>query len=79
MCVAVPMKIQSVDGAMGEAELAGVNRRISLVMLPEARVGDYVIVHAGYAIEKLDEEEALKTLELFRQLGELMAEEPSAP
>lgn len=76
MCVAVPMKIQTIEGDLGQAEMAGVNRRISLALLPEARVGDYVIVHAGYAIERLDEAEALKTLELFRQLGEIMAEEP---
>ena len=76
MCVAVPMKIQTIEGDLGQAEMAGVNRRISLALLPEARVGDYVIVHAGYAIERLDEAEALKTLELFRQLGEIMAGEP---
>ena len=72
MCVAVPMKIKSLKGHMCEAEMGGVSREISCLMLPEAQVGDYVIVHAGFAIEKLDEEEALRTLDLFRQLGELM-------
>ena len=76
MCVAVPMKVSAIDGAMGTAEIGGVSRQISVLMLPDVRVGDYVIVHAGYAIERLDEEEALRTLELFRQLGEIMEAEP---
>ena len=76
MCVAVPMKVSAIDGAMCTAEIGGVSRQVSVLMLPEVRVGDYVIVHAGYAIERLDEEEALRTLELFRQLGEIMEAEP---
>lgn len=77
MCVAVPMKIQTRNSDLGVAEIGGVCREISLVMLPEAQVGDYVIVHAGFAIERLDEDEALRTLDLFRELGEIMdIEEP---
>jgi hydrogenase expression/formation protein HypC len=73
------MKITAIPAAgTGHAEIAGVSREISLMMLPEARVGDYVIVHAGFAIERLDEAEALRTLDLFRQLGEIMDQEPDA-
>ena len=71
MCLAVPMKIISRDGDTGVAEMSGVKKEISFLMLPEARIGDYVIVHAGFAIEKLNEEEALKTLELFREMAGL--------
>jgi hydrogenase expression/formation protein HypC len=76
MCVAVPMKVSAIDGPMCTAEIGGVSRQVSVLMMPEVQVGDYVIVHAGYAIERLDEEEALRTLELFRELGEFMDEEP---
>jgi len=77
MCVAIPMKIQEMrDNHLCTAEIGGVAREISLMMLPDATVGDYVIVHAGFAIQKLDEEEALATLELFRELDEsLLAED----
>jgi hydrogenase expression/formation protein HypC len=76
MCVAVPMKVRSIEGPMCTAEIGGVSRQVSVLMMPEVKVGDYIIVHAGYAIERLDEDEALRTLELFRQLGELMGDEP---
>ena len=56
---------------MGVAEIAGVKKEISLMMLPEADIGDYVIVHAGFAIQKLNEEEAEKTLTLFREMAAL--------
>jgi len=59
------------------AEIGGARREVSLMLLPEAQVGDFVIVHAGFAIERLDEEEAMRTLELFRELGEILADEPT--
>ncbi len=71
MCVAVPLLVKSIDDLQAEVEMGGVTRVISLALTPEANIGDYVIVHAGYAISILDEEEALQTLELFRQMGEL--------
>jgi len=71
MCLAVPMKIISRDRDAGVAEMSGVKKEISFLMLPDAQIGDYVIVHAGFAIEKLNEEEALKTLELFREMADL--------
>ena len=71
MCLAVPMKVISLEGGIGIAEMSGVKKKISFMMLPEAEVGDYVIVHAGFAIQKLNEEEAQKTLDLFREMARL--------
>ncbi len=70
MCVAVPLVVKSIANLQAEVETAGISRVVSLALTPEAKVGDYVIVHAGYAISVLDEEEALETLELFRQIAE---------
>ncbi len=75
MCLAVPMKLIKREGDMGVVELGGVTREISLMMMPDAQVGEYVIVHAGFAIQRLDEEEAKLTLELFRQMGDYPEEE----
>ena len=71
MCLAVPMKVISIQNETGIAEMSGVKKEISFMMLPDARIGDYVIVHAGFAIQKLNEEEAQKTLALFREMAAL--------
>lgn len=63
----MPAEIKSIDGATAKADFGGVLRPVN-ISLVEAKVGDYVIVHAGYAIEVLDREEAERTLELFREL-----------
>jgi hydrogenase expression/formation protein HypC len=73
MCLAVPAEIKSIDGFNATVDYGGVSRTAN-ISLVEAKVGDFVIVHAGYAIQVLDREEAEKTLELFRQLLE---QEPS--
>ncbi len=70
MCLAVPMKLEKKDGDRGMAELGGVKRNISLLLVPEADIGDYVIVHAGCAIEVLNEKEAFKTIALFQEIAE---------
>ncbi len=70
MCLAVPGKIINRSEFAAEVELAGVVREVSLELVPEAQVGDYVLVHAGFAIQLIDEEEAQKTLELFKELLE---------
>ena len=67
MCLAVPAEVKSIDGHMATVDFGGVKRTANLSLV-EANVGDYVIVHAGYAIQVLDREEAEKTLELFREL-----------
>lgn len=69
MCLGVPMKIISIDGVDSVAEIDGVRREASLMLLDEEMaVGDYIIVHAGFAISKLDEAEALETLEMMREV-----------
>lgn len=74
MCLAVPMRIIDIEGEMMVAEIDGVRREASLMMLSEdVKVGDFVLIHAGFAISRLDEDEALETLDLMREclaLGE---------
>jgi hydrogenase expression/formation protein HypC len=69
MCLAIPaLIVQRVEGDAAVIELDGVRKQISLALVPEAQVGDYVIVHVGYALTRLDPEEAQRTLALFAQL-----------
>ena len=70
MCLGIPMQILSIDGFNARASAKGVERDISLFMLPEQEVaeGDYVIVHVGYAIQKISEENARSSWELFDQI-----------
>ncbi|MFO1077399.1 MAG: HypC/HybG/HupF family hydrogenase formation chaperone [Planctomycetota bacterium] len=75
MCLALPMQLLSRRELDGTAELRGVQRQISLMLCPEARAGDFVLVHAGYAIGTIDADEAAKTLALFDEA--LGAEEAS--
>ncbi len=69
MCVAIPARIKTIAGSMADVEIGGVARNVSVQLTPEARVGDYVLVHAGFAIHVIDEEEARATLEVFRELA----------
>jgi hydrogenase expression/formation protein HypC len=71
MCLGVPVKIIEKKGKEGIAEFKGVKRRVSLELVEEAKVGDYVILHAGFAIQRLDKEDALETLKLFEELEKL--------
>lgn len=68
MCLAIPALVKSISGQMAEVEMEGVTRRVSLQLTPEAKVGDYVLLHTGYAITVLDENEAQETLSLMRQV-----------
>jgi len=76
MCLAVPVRVEEVllsgDGAKDQAivQLGGVKKTISIALLDDVDVGDYVILHVGYALSKLSEEEALKTLELFAEMNQ---------
>ena len=75
MCLAVPGKIVEVQGEdlqrTGIVSFGGIRKEANLAFVPEAKVGDYVLVHAGFAISVVDEAEAAETLEYFRQIGEL--------
>jgi hydrogenase expression/formation protein HypC len=68
MCLAIPMRLVERDQLQGTAELDGVRRRVGLLLCPEARAGDYVLVHAGYAIGTVDEQEAERTLALIAEV-----------
>jgi hydrogenase expression/formation protein HypC len=74
MCLAIPALIKSIEDKEAEAEIGGITRKISLWLTPEARVGDYVLVHTGYAINVLDQKEAEETLSLLEQIARLAEE-----
>jgi hydrogenase expression/formation protein HypC len=75
MCLGIPGRIKEIyelNGArMGKADFNGIEKEVCLAYLPEIEVGDYTIVHVGFAITRLDEQSALETLELFHSLGVL--------
>jgi hydrogenase expression/formation protein HypC len=68
VCLAVPAKIVDKQDMLATIELSGVTRQVSLMLLPEAELGEWVLVHAGFAIQVIDEDEAQKTLDLFKEL-----------
>lgn len=69
MCLAIPLKIKEINGNDGVAEAAGVTRKIRLDFIREPKVGDYVIVHAGFAIERLTEKQAIENLEAILEVS----------
>jgi hydrogenase expression/formation protein HypC len=76
MCLAIPGKIESINGddpltRMGRINFGGILKEASLAYVPEAKVGDYVIVHVGFALSRLDEDEAQKVFEYLKQIDEL--------
>ena len=76
MCLAIPGKIESITGddplsRMGKINFGGIVKEASLAYVPEARVGNYVIVHAGFALSRVDEDEAQKVFEYLKQMEEL--------
>jgi hydrogenase expression/formation protein HypC len=84
MCLAVPGKVVEISGEgemrMGRVDFAGVQRQACLAYVPEAQVGDYVLVHVGFAISRLDEQAALETLAALAEIGELSeGEGPADP
>ncbi len=70
MCLAIPALIKSIDGQQAVADIEGVTRDISLQLTPEAKVGDYVLLHTGYAISIIDAVEAEETLKFLREMAE---------
>lgn len=71
MCLAVPGLVETIDGDYAEVDFGGVRKRVCVTLLPGLEVGEYVIVHTGYAIEKLKPEEAKKTLALFEEMAKM--------
>ena len=79
MCLAIPARIEQLiaeDSAI--VNLGGVRKEVSLALVEDAAVGDYVIVHVGYALQKLDQDEAERTLEMFAEMGAMNADGAAA-
>lgn len=74
MCLAIPARIISIDGIKGVIDLEGVRREVSLILCPEAQVGEYALVHAGFAISVIDEEQARLGLETFEEFRRILEE-----
>lgn len=70
MCLALPCKVVAIDGDTATIDVSGMKKDISLALIDDIAIGDFVIVHVGYALTRLDPEEAEKTLALFAEMGE---------
>jgi hydrogenase expression/formation protein HypC len=84
MCLAIPGKVLEIEPnalgmAMGKVSFGGIAKEVCLAYVPEAQLGDYVIVHAGFAISRLDEAEAMEVFELLNQMEELAASDEFRP
>lgn len=78
MCLAVPSKIIELDGYMATVDVMGLKKQISLMLLPEEpKIGDYVLVHAGFAINKMEPAEAEEALKIFQKIFQEMEEQES--
>ena len=76
MCLAIPARIVSIEeGHMASVDIMGVTRKVSLDLTPEAKEGDFVLVHAGFALQIVDEQYANETLEILRSIPEFLADE----
>lgn len=69
MCLAIPVKLTSIKGDKGWVEIGTTTREVDLTLLPEAKAGDYVLIHAGFAISKVEEKEAKQLLELLSTIS----------
>ena len=79
MCLAIPAKITAINGVIADVDMEGMTATADISVLPEVRVGDYVMVHAGLAIQKYDEQEALANLELIRELYQKLSDDGYKP
>mgnify|MGYP003395299160 CR=1 FL=1 len=68
MCLGIPMKVKSISGEFAEVETGRLIRKVNIQMLPKIKIGDYLIVHAGFAIEKIDPQKARETLDLIDEI-----------
>lgn len=78
MCLAIPGKVLEIETdvqpVMGKVSFGGINKRVCLEWLPDVKVGEYVIVHVGFALSKVDEEEALETIKMINEMGDALDE-----
>jgi len=84
MCLAVPGKVVSIDESNPELKMAkvnfsGVSKEVCIQWLPDVSVGDYVLVHVGFALNKIDEKDAEETLRILREMGDIEEETPPNP
>ena len=70
MCLAVPAQIVEREDMLATVDVGGVQRQVSMLLLPEAKIGDYVLIHAGFAMQQIDEEEAKLTWSLLQEMAE---------
>jgi hydrogenase expression/formation protein HypC len=78
VCLAIPAQIVEIvddEGCLAKAEISGVRRAVSTALCPGLEVGDWVLIHVGFALERIDEQQALETLELLQQMGEAYEQE----
>ena len=71
MCVAIPVKVIEIKDSRGLIEIGGLRKEIELYLTPDVRVGDYVLLHAGFAIKKIDEDAANESLRLLEEISEI--------
>jgi hydrogenase expression/formation protein HypC len=71
MCLAVPALVKKIEGTQAEVDIDGISRYISTYLTPEAGIGDYVLLHAGFSIKVIDQGEAEETLNILRQINEV--------
>lgn len=71
MCLGIPARILKLEGELAEVEIGGTMYKANIQLVPDAKIGEYVLLHAGFAIQKLDEREALETLKLLEELYEI--------
>ena len=72
MCLAVPLKLIEIDGKNAVGESMGMQRKLRVDFIPEPKIGDYVIVHAGFAIERLPEEQALEDISAWEEIRDVL-------
>ncbi len=71
MCLAVPARVEAIDGDFADVDFGGTRKKVCVSLLQDLKIGEYVIVHTGYAIEKMKPEEAKKTLALFEEMAQM--------
>jgi hydrogenase expression/formation protein HypC len=72
MCLSIPARIVSIDGCMAEVNAGGAIFKAGLHMIDDAKIGDYILLHAGFAIQKINEKEAAETIKLFEEIAKSM-------
>ncbi len=71
MCLSIPAKVEQIDGEMAVVSVGGTKYNASLQMLDDVKIGDYILLHTGFAIQKMNEDEALESLKIFEEFEEL--------